>query len=187
MVKFDSINIQTDRLNLRPITMQDLDEVYAIYADVQTMKFWSEPPMQFIAQAKEKIMQSIQANENGTALSLVVELKETQQMIGQISMYNFHQASARAEIGYVLSRKQWQKGLMSEALLAFIAFCFTELNLRRLEADIDPDNTASAALLQNMGFDKEGYLKQRWVVDGLMTDSALYGLLKSTWQNTKAR
>ena len=186
MMKFNSINLKTDRLNLRPVALHDLDESFEIYKDVEAMKYWSEPPMQDISQAKEKIMQNMQSNVKGESLALVLELKESQRMVGQISLFNIHQASARAEIGYVLSRAHWQKGLMSEAMLAFISFCFTDLNLRRLEADIDPDNMASAALLQNMGFVKEGLLKQRWEVDGLITDSELFGLLKSAWRSSRA-
>lgn len=137
--------------------------------------------MQDRAQAKKKVLRNVQANQNNAALSLVVESKVQQNMIGQISLFNIHQDSARAEIGYVLSRSHWQKGLMTEAISAFISFCFSDLNLRRLEADIDPANAASAALLKNMGFSLEGFLKQRWLIDGVITDSEVYGLLKSTW------
>ena len=72
---------------------------------------------------------------------------------------------------------------MTDALDAFIKYCFHELNLNRLEADIDPRNRASAALLTKCGFALEGYLKERWIVNGQVTDSEIYGLLNSS-QNT---
>ena len=186
MKKFNAIKLPTDRLLLRPIELHDLNEVYAMFSDNQTMQYWDDVPLQNMLQAKEKINRNRQANAAGSALTLAVELKASQGMIGQISLFNMHQVSARAEVGYVLSSEHWQKGLMHEAMQAFIAFCFTGLKLRRLEADIDPANMASTALLQKLGFAQEGLLKQRWQVGGLITDSALFGLLKSTWQNSKA-
>lgn len=177
MINFNSIHIKTERLNLRPISRQDLHAAYAIFSDDESMQYWSDPPLQKISQAKEKIMRNIAANEDGSALSLAVDLQDCQQMIGQISLFNIHQASARAEVGYVLSRTHWQQGLMNEAMQAFIAFCFNDLNLRRLEADIDPANEPSAGLLKKLGFVKEGLLIQRWKVGGVITDSEVYGLL----------
>jgi len=181
MIHFSSIHIKTDRLILRPIALRDLDATYRIYSDNETMKFWSEPPLQNPAQAKQKIIRNRLANQKDEVLTLALESKESQIMIGQISLFNSHKNSARAEIGYVLSRSHWHKGLMSEALMAFIHFCFTDLNLRRLEADIDPANTASSMLLKSLGFSKEGLLKQRWMVGKLITDSELYGLVNKTW------
>ena len=57
------------------------------------------------------------------------------------------------------------------------SFCFNQLQLNRLEADIDPENRASAALLIKCGFQLEGLLKERWIVNGKITDSEIYGLV----------
>jgi RimJ/RimL family protein N-acetyltransferase len=54
--------------------------------------------------------------------------------------------------------------------------------LNRIEADIDPRNVASARSLERLGFSKEGHLRQRWIVNGEVSDSAFYGLLLSDWQ-----
>ncbi len=182
MKSFDSIQLTTHRLLIRPIATHDLKAVMKLFSDPQTMQYWSDPPMQSISQAETKLVRNIQANISSENLTLVIEDKESPGMMGQISLFNFHGASARAELGYLLSRDHWQKGLMSEALKTFIPFCFNELKLRRLEADIDPANLASARILAKMGFAKEGLLKQRWEVDGHITDSAIYGLLKSNLQ-----
>ncbi|HEX5305401.1 MAG TPA: GNAT family protein, partial [Dyella sp.] len=54
--------------------------------------------------------------------------------------------------------------------------------LHRLEADIDPANQASARSLQRLGFQREGLLRQRWIVDGQVADTAFYGLLAAEWR-----
>lgn len=70
---------------------------------------------------------------------------------------------------------------MHEALGALISYAFENLALHRLEADIDPRNTASARSLERLGFQREGLLRERWIVAGEVSDTAFYGLLRSEW------
>ena len=64
--------------------------------------------------------------------------------------------------------------------MLFIDYLRTHLSIRRLE-DIHPDNQASRALLTKLGFEQEGYLKQRWIVGDEVSDSAIFGLLLPTY------
>ena len=70
---------------------------------------------------------------------------------------------------------------MHEALMTLVDWAFSELKLNRLEADIDPRNLASARSLERLGFEREGLLRERWIVGDEVSDSALYGLLLSRW------
>jgi RimJ/RimL family protein N-acetyltransferase len=60
------------------------------------------------------------------------------------------------------------------------------MGLHRIEADIDPRNTASARCLERLGFVKEGLLRERWIVEGEVSDSAIYGLLQPDWASGAA-
>lgn len=71
---------------------------------------------------------------------------------------------------------------MHEALQALLEFGFGELDLNRIEADIDPRNSASARTLERLGFTKEGYLRERWIVGDEVSDTAIYGLLRREWR-----
>ena len=71
---------------------------------------------------------------------------------------------------------------MHEALQALLQHAFDRLDLNRLEADIDPRNLASARTLERLGFQKEGYLRERWIVNDEVSDTALYGLLRREWR-----
>ena len=71
---------------------------------------------------------------------------------------------------------------MHEALTALLEYAFVERDLNRLEADIDPLNIGSANALLRLGFKQEGYLPERWIVGGQVSDSALYGLLRREWE-----
>ena len=63
----------------------------------------------------------------------------------------------------------------------FKQYGFDVLNLNRVEADIDPRNDSSAKSLLRLGFSKEGDLRERWIVDGEVSDTALFGLLQREW------
>jgi ribosomal-protein-alanine N-acetyltransferase len=65
-----------------------------------------------------------------------------------------------------------------------LSLAFGALQLRRIEADIDPRNEASCRLIERVGFQREGLLRERWQVDGETQDSALYGLLARDWPTT---
>jgi [ribosomal protein S5]-alanine N-acetyltransferase len=70
---------------------------------------------------------------------------------------------------------------MQEALVAFIGHGFAELGLNRIEADTDPRNERSMRLLERLHFVQEGHFRERWIVDGEVSDSALFGLLRRDW------
>jgi len=71
---------------------------------------------------------------------------------------------------------------MHEALQELLEFGVGELDLNRIEADIDPRNSASARTLERLGFTKEGYLRERWIVGDEVSDTVIYGLLRREWK-----
>ena len=70
---------------------------------------------------------------------------------------------------------------MHEALCALLDYGFGVLDLNRVEADIDPRNTGSERTLRRLGFQLEGTLRERWIVDGEVSDTGLSGLLRRDW------
>ena len=95
--------------------------------------------------------------------------------------FNLDLAQGRAEIGYAQALAYWGKGYINEALQALLSYAFEEMKLRRLEADVDPRNVASIKTLERLGFEREGYLRERWHVGGEIQDALFYGLLKRQW------
>ncbi|HEX7656562.1 MAG TPA: GNAT family protein, partial [Sphingomonas sp.] len=86
-----------------------------------------------------------------------------------------------SEIGYLLSRDHWGRGIAAEAVSAVIDRLFAE-GQRRVFADTDPENTASLALLERLGFKREGYLRGEWETHIGVRDSVILGLLKDEWR-----
>jgi len=180
-MKFDLINIETERLCFRELQENDCESLYEIYSDKKAMKYWSFLPFTQTKQAQEMIRNSIQSWNSGAAISLGIYCKESPKLIGTINLFNFQEQSKRAEISYILDPTYWGIGIMTEALTAIYEYVFKNMKLNRLEADIDSKNKKTAILLKNMGFKKEGCLKERWIVNGQVTDSEIYGLTKKEY------
>lgn len=69
----------------------------------------------------------------------------------------------------------------TEALKALVSYAFEVMGLRRLEADVYPRNAASIRTLERLGFQREGFLRERWHVNGEIQDAIFYGLLRREW------
>ena len=96
-------------------------------------------------------------------------------------LFKHDEGSRRLELGYALGRAHWRQGIMREAIDAACSHAFGTLGVRRIEAEVNPDNAASCALLARVGFVLEGRLRKRWVVRGESYDTNVYGCLADEW------
>jgi len=179
---FTPFTLATSRLKLRFLTEADIPAIFAIFSHPEAMRYWSSPALTDIAQAKEQIKR-IQANYQNGDLQLGIERQADHQLVGTCTLFAINRTCRRAEIGYILGRPYWGAGYMHEALVALIAYAFQTLDLNRLEADIDPRNMASAKILTRLGFQFEGLLRERWIVNEEISDTGFYGLLRKEWSN----
>jgi len=171
--------LASPRLSLRALNEDDLEVLWALHSNVEAMRYWSSPALKQREQAADllaKLLASAAANES---LTIIVEYQGL--AIGRVALFNYSAQCERVEIGYILSPQYWGKGFMKEALAVLFDRLFSHHGLYRIEADIDPDNRASAALLDSLKFSQEGKLKGRWLIAGKRLDSLIYGLLKPEW------
>ena len=173
--------INTPRLVLRFIFAEDVESLYSVFSDPQVMRYWSSPPLENLEAAAELQREIAAGNENETMLKWGIALRESNTLIGTTTLFNLSLDNGRAEIGYALGRAHWGKGFMNEALQALVSHAFEVMKLRRLEADVDPRNAASIRTLERLGFQREGFLRERWHVNGEIQDALFYGLLRREW------
>ena len=162
---FDVPVLQLERVRLRPFDERHVDGVFAMYSNTLATQYLARPRL-----------------AERTVLRLAIERATDSAFLGECLLFNFNHDSRRAEIGYSLLPQHWSHGYVSEALPALIDHAFGPLGLNRLEADIDPDNSASRRVLERHGFRSEGLLRERWIVRGKPSDSAMYGLLEREWR-----
>lgn len=173
--------ITTDRVVLRWISEDDIDGLYEVFSDPQVMRYWSTVPLTNREAAAALQREIAAGNENNSMFKWGLALRESNSVIGTTTLFNLNLDNGRAEIGYAMASARWGKGYMNEALRALVGHAFDVMNLRRLEADVDPRNAASIRTLERLGFQREGFLRERWHVNGEIQDAIFYGLLRREW------
>ncbi|MBN7821604.1 GNAT family N-acetyltransferase [Bowmanella yangjiangensis] len=173
--------LETERLILRNLEDSDADALFTIFSDPQVMTYWHTPPWSVISDAQNYIAAAHQGMLVDEQYVFAIVDKHNHTLMGKCLLWQIVQSSQRAEIGFGLGVPFWGKGYIQEAGRALLEFAFKQMALNRIEAEIDPDNTGSAKALLRLGFEQEGHLRQRWIVDGHKSDSALYGLLREDW------
>ena len=167
---------------MRWASEDDVDALYDVFSDPRVMRYWSSGPPANREAAATMQREIAQQNLNNTQMKWGLALRDTNKLIGTVTLFNLSISNGRAEIGYAMGSAHWGKGYMNEALNALIVHAFDVMNFRRLEADVDPRNTASIRTLERLGFQREGFLRERWHVGGELQDAFFYGLLKREWQ-----
>lgn len=170
------------RIDLRGFRQDDLQDFYAMHADPKVARYGSHPPFTELSQATERFERELSSRDAGRALAWVIADRDTDRLMGSTALFAIDREQGRAELGYALRPEHWGKGYAQEAVRLVLEHAFGTLHLRRIEADIDPRNTASCKLVERLGFVREGLLRERWNVAGEISDAAFYGLLASEWR-----
>jgi len=103
------------------------------------------------------------------------------QVVGALSLKNISHSMGYGELGYGLAESHHGKGITTAALKLLIEKIFRETHLRRLLAFVHEENVASCRVLEKLGFQEEGLLREHYVINGAPVNEVLYGLLKSEW------
>jgi RimJ/RimL family protein N-acetyltransferase len=175
--------LDTPRLELRPLVETDVPALFAIYSNPEAMRYWSRGPMTDIKEAADLLDEIDRLCGAGTLYEWGIARREDDRVIGTCTLHRIERDHRRAEIGYILHRDFWGRGLAHEALVALVGHAFGAMALHRLEADIDPRNAASIRLVERLGFKLEGHLRERYRVGGEVQDSLIYGLLAPEWRS----
>ena len=170
--------LETENLVLRPIGPEDARDLLAIFGDPRVMRYWSSPAFEGLEDARRLIEEIAWGLEDCDLLECGVTVRGRDRVVGTCTLHRIDREHKRAEIGYSLAREAWGRGLMTEALSALIRHAFRDLDLHRLEADVDPRNDPSIRLLERLGFRREGLLRERYRVNGEVQDSLMFGLLR---------
>ncbi|HAO60602.1 MAG TPA: N-acetyltransferase [Erysipelotrichaceae bacterium] len=171
--------IETDRLILRPIRIEDAQDLFDYASDEEVVKMLSWPRHETLERSVKSINEHFLTRpQRGIPEAFAIVLKENGKMIGTVDVHTVRFGDV-GEIGYVLNRTYHNHGYMSEALKAAIPIWFTMTGFRRLEIMHNIINIASRKVIEKAGFIKEGVYRQlRSEKDGQYYDFPFYALLK---------
>lgn len=180
MLIFDFSNfpiLETNRLVLRQIIIEDAKEMFALRSNPEIMKYIPREMPKTIEDAIKHIEFMQGLLESGECINWAICLKEDQKLIGNIGYFRMQPENHRAEVGYMLNTDFHGKGIMQEALERIIEYGFNTIKLHSIEAVTDPENFASWKLLEKNGFIREGHFKEDCFFQGKYLDSYVYSLL----------
>lgn len=170
-------NLETDRLFLRPVVKEDVNEIFALRSNKETMKYVPRPLAKTNEDALVHIAMIESKIETNEGINWAITLKDNPKLIGIIGHYRIKPEHFRAEIGYMLLPEYHGKGIIKEAIKETVKYGFEIMKLHSIEAIIDPDNFASERVLQKSGFIKEAHLKENEYYDGRFLDTVIYSIL----------
>ncbi|MES1164718.1 MAG: GNAT family N-acetyltransferase [Verrucomicrobiota bacterium] len=175
------------RIALRPVDEADAPAILSVFGDPEVVRYWSRAALPDLAAAGTLLdeMQEDFFRRRSFHWGIVeasAESAEPAPLIGTCTLGALSFRHRRAEVGFVLRRDRWGQGLASDALAVLFGFCFGRLALHRLEADVDPENARSLRLLEKLGFQREGRLRERWQTQGNARDGIFLGLLRPDWR-----
>ncbi len=171
-------NLESERLLLRQVSVNDAAEVFAIRSNPETMKYIPRPLVTTVEEALEHIKMINDKIESGEGINWAITEKGNPKLLGIIGHYRIKWEHFRSEIGYMLLPEAQGKGIITEAIQLLIDYGFNEMKMHSLEAIIHPDNLASARVLEKNNFVREAHLKENEFYDGKFLDTVIYSLLK---------
>ena len=170
--------LESNRLLLRAVNVDDVNEVMELRGNPETMKFIPRPLVTSPEMALEHIAMIIEKIENNTGINWAITLKGNPKLLGVIGHYRIQPENYRSEIGYMLLPEYQGQGIVSEAINTVLDYGFNVLNFHSVEAVVDPENYVSAKVLEKNGFVKEAHFLENEYWDGKFWVSVVYSLLK---------
>jgi len=149
--------------------------MHHFFSDEEAMRYWSSDPHKTLQETEGYVR--INATDDKYLTWAITG--DGSEALGWVCLILGREGVA--EIGYNLRRSHWRNGYGGEAVACVIDHGFSHMGLRRIAADTDPDNAGSNALLEKLGFQREGHLREEWITHLGVRDSIIWGLLKREW------
>ena len=168
--------LETERLLLRQLAAPDAQDYFLFMSDEETIRYYDPAPMTQFEQAEQSIERPRRRFAEQEALRWGITLKGENRVIGN-GGYAWEAENHLAVLSYILSKPYWNQGIMTEALTAMIQFGFEHLHVHRMEAIVASPNLASVRLLEKLGFQEEGRLRDRQYVNHQFVDERIFALI----------
>lgn len=170
--------METTRFILRQIELSDAKEVFHYFSQDEVMKYYDLDVLKDVSEARRIIKNWQKKYHKNEGLRWGIATKEDNKIIGSCGYHNWEKEHYKAEIGFELTPEFWRRGVMTEILQPILTYGFENMELNRIEALYDPENSASKRTLEKAGFIYEGTLRKSAFEKGRFCDAAICSLLK---------
>ena len=173
--------LDTARLRLRPFDDGDANDLFALHSNASVLRYWDAPAWSEHERGARFIAACRQMADEGSGVRLAIERASDNVFIGWCSLTRWNPEHRSASLSYCLDDAAWGHGYATEAARALLQWAFDTMDLNRVQAEADTRNVASARVIEKLGFVREGTLREDCVVNGEVSDSWVYGLIRREW------
>lgn len=177
------ITLDTPRLTLRELSLDDCADARALDGDPEVMRFMSASVTDEAGTRAyiEGSMASARETPR-TVFDLAITRKQEGRYIGRAGISITRAEHREATLWFNVRRDLWGQGLATEASAAMLTFAFETLGMHRVWGDCDPRNVGSARVMEKLGMRREGHMRENWWLDGEWCDSLIYAVLEHEWR-----
>ncbi|MCT2536044.1 GNAT family N-acetyltransferase [Aquibacillus koreensis] len=175
--------LETERLILRKVTLQDVEDMYQYGSNPEVSKYVTWDTHQSLSDSKGFIEFIINQYEDMKIAPWGIEYKANSKFIGTVDFVWWEPKQQTAEIGYVIAKECWGKGLTTEAAKALIKFGFQKMDLVRIQARCSSENIGSQRVMEKAGMTYEGTMRKAMLIKGEHRNLKLYSILREEYLN----
>ena len=175
--------IETPRLQLRPIRMDDILEYYEqLFGDGDVCRYLTFDPHQDISESMASIEKTLARYEEGRCYRWGIALQEDDRLIGIIELLRFDEETSTCSFAYMLSCDSWNQGYGTEALSAVIRFAFEKMEMQKIVADHMSENIASGKVMEKAGMHHVTKHVSKYEKSGVYHDADEYMITMDDWK-----
>ena len=180
--------IETERLILRRFTAEDANSFFQnVTSDPEVNRFLTWPLHEAVEDTKKLLAGWVERYENPERYCWAIVLMDSEEVIGTIAAPTVKNRVEAVEVTYCIGSKWWGQGIVPEALQSVMKFLFEEVQANRIEAGFDSNNPNSGRVMEKVGMQKEGILRQAGRNNQGLFDLVFYGILREDWLELQKR
>lgn len=170
--------LESERVKFTQMSVENTNAIHIFASDPEVSKYIGWPLTKNIDETRDYVKEMISREEAGTFKYANVVDKGFDKIIGTVMLFGHDESACHAEIGYVLDRGLWGKGLGTEIVKMVQDLAYGDMGLRKLHARVVSENVGSARILEKNGFVEEGRLRDYYNIDGAFMDCVWLGCFK---------
>jgi ribosomal-protein-alanine N-acetyltransferase len=167
------------RVAIEPMGLTEIDFVLRSRSDPEILRYLDREPLTSREEAQAFAQRLVDDNRSGAAAIWLIRDVASGLPAGSAGFWRFDRDHDLAELGYTLLPEFWGRGYLSRALAPMLDHAFQGLGLHRVEANINPENQRSRAVLERLGFQLEARFRENYRYRDRYLDSHIYALLAS--------
>ncbi|MBQ8799254.1 MAG: GNAT family N-acetyltransferase [Lachnospiraceae bacterium] len=174
--------METARLLLRRFTVGDARSFFQnVTSDPEVNRYLTWPLHENVEDTQKILSEWTERYANPERYCWAIVLKEVEEVIGTIAAPTVKNRTGAVEVTYCIGSRWWGQGIVPEALQVVMQYLFEEVQVNRIEAGFDANNPNSGRVMEKVGMQKEGILRQAGKNNQGLFDLVFYSILKDDW------